>query len=175
MDDDFFYLGKVVRAKGIKGELIVFIDADNPKRYNSLHGVFIKTRQGYLPYIIEHIDIDDKGWGVLKFLNINDRTAVTNLTRKEMFLPIAMLPKLSDGEFYFHEIIGFAVHDVKYGFIGHVKSVMQQTMHPILKIIYESKEILIPLNNQIIEKVNKVDKVISIKAPEGLIELYLKT
>ena len=34
-------------------------------------------------------------------------------------------------------------------------------------------EILVPLNNDILKEVNRLNKSLKIKAPEGLIEIYL--
>jgi 16S rRNA processing protein RimM len=37
----------------------------------------------------------------------------------------------------------------------------------------EYTEILVPLNNDILKEVNRENKSLKIKAPEGLIEIYL--
>lgn len=172
-EKDFFYLGRIIRAKGLKGDLIAFFDADDPQRYSDLHGVFIRTRQGFIPYIIESIDIDEKGWTLLKFLHVDDRTSAMKFVKKELYLPLSMLPDLPDNEFYYHEIIGFQVYDIRYGDIGQVSGILQHTVQPILQVSFKDKEILIPLNTSIIQRVDKKARMIEVQTPDGLIDLYL--
>jgi 16S rRNA processing protein RimM len=43
-----------------------------------------------------------------------------------------MLPKLSGNKFYFHEVIGFEVEDIRLGYVGEIQSVNDTTAQPLL-------------------------------------------
>ncbi len=44
----------------------------------------------------------------------------------------------------------------------------------ILQVMKEKKEILIPILDQVIQNVDRDKKILSITAPEGLIDMYLQ-
>ena len=93
---------------------------------------------------------------------------------KNLFLPLSILPKLTGKKFYFHEIINFAVVDAKKGNIGNIASVIDYPAQPLFQIMNGTTEILIPILDQIIDKVDRENKTIYIVAPEGLIDIYLQ-
>lgn len=172
---DFFYLGKVVKTHGTDGTLSAFIDADDPLKYTSLHGVFIATKQGLLPYSIETLSIEQNGFCLLKLKNIDSIEQARKLTKKNLFLPLTMLPPLTGKKFYFHEIIGFTVIDKQHGKIGVVDGVIEQTVHPLLQVRAGNKEVLIPLHDDFIIEIDRTSKSILFSTPEGLIDLYLNS
>ena len=94
------------------------------------------------------------------------------LLKKETFLPLKDLPILKGKKFYYHEIIGFKAFDKKFGEIGIIKKFNDQTSQPI--IIAEgikNKEIMIPLVDDFLIEVNRMEKIIIFNLPEGLINL----
>jgi len=42
--NDFFYLGRIVKAYGKKGELNVVLDTDDPENYKDLKSVFLDLK-----------------------------------------------------------------------------------------------------------------------------------
>jgi 16S rRNA processing protein RimM len=51
--------------------------------------------------------------------------------------------------------------------------VNEQTAQALFVINNNGKQVLIPIHDEIIKKVDRENKIIFIKAPEGLIDLYL--
>ena len=71
--------------------------------------------------------------------------------------------------------IGFEVHDKLYGYIGIIENILEYPGQEIFEIRGLSKEeILIPFNENFIEKISKIKKKIFVVTPEGLLDLYLK-
>jgi 16S rRNA processing protein RimM len=90
-----------------------------------------------------------------------------------MYLPITGLPPLNDNQFYYHEIIGYRVTDQTHGDIGIIEDVLDLPHQALFQIRFGEKEILIPVVDEIILKIDKRQKLLLIRAPEGLIEIYL--
>jgi 16S rRNA processing protein RimM len=84
-----------------------------------------------------------------------------------------MLPPLKGTKFYFHEVIGFTVLDKNHGNIGIITSILDLPQQSLMQIQHGSKEILIPLVDKVLLKVNRSKKELHIQAPEGLIEIYI--
>ena len=91
-----------------------------------------------------------------------------------MYSLLENLPKLKESQFYFHEIIGYKVFDAIKGEIGKVDKVLEYSTSNLFSILVKDKEILIPISDEIVGKVDKINKTIQVTCPEGLIDLYLE-
>jgi 16S rRNA processing protein RimM len=91
----------------------------------------------------------------------------------QVFLPEQILPKLTGVNFYDHEVVGFKVIDLTYGEVGILEAVIDFQVNPLIQIMNEEKEVLIPLRKGLVQKIDRKNKVMHIDAPSGLIELYL--
>ncbi len=63
--------------------------------------------------------------------------------------------------------------DAEKGDIGTIASVIDYPAQALFQIMKNGKEILIPIIDEVLEKVDRQEKTIYIKAPNGLIDLYL--
>ena len=110
----------------------------------------------------------------VKFEEVNSEADADALLKHKIYLPLAALPKLSGNKFYYHEVIGFEVEDINYGKVGKIVSINDTTFQPLFEIENEEgKEILIPMNDEFIEKVDRPNQKIIVKTPDGLIDLYV--
>ena len=154
--------------------MLVRLDVDNPGNYKSLESVFVEINDKTVPFFIEIIVIGRGGESIVKFEGVDDDEQAALLLNCQMYLPLSNLPVLKGKRFYYHEVIGFEVIDKTHGNIGILKDIIDLTHHPILQIMSENdKEILIPLIDDVIKKVDRTKKRLEIEAPEGLIEIYI--
>ena len=171
--EDCFYLGKIVTKYSFKGELLIKLDTDQPELYEALDAVFIDVRNTLIPFFIETSQLHKSDLLRVQFEDINTEADADALIKCEVYLPLEFLPKLEGDKFYFHEVIGFAVEDVNYGKVGILVGINDTTAQALFEIEHEGKQILIPMNDAFIDKVDKKNKIIIVKTPEGLIDLYL--
>ncbi len=170
--NDFFYLGRIVKAYGKKGELNVVLDTDKPENYKDLKSVFLDLKGNLIPYFIEKIQIKNNK-AIIKLKDVLTPEIAEMFVNAEIFLPLDQLPKLTGNKFYYHDIIGYTIIDKTYGSIGKVEKVLDLPQQAILQIKYKNKEILVPITDEIIKIVDRNNKQIKIEAPKGLIEIYL--
>lgn len=170
---DCFYLGTIVKKFSFKGELLAKLDTDEPELYEDLDAVFVDLRGTLVPFFIESSQLHKSDLLRIKFEDINTEADADTLIKTELYLPLAALPKLSGNKFYFHEVIGFQIVDENFGPVGTIVSINDTTAQALFEIEHNGKEILIPINDEIITKVDREQKTITVKAPDGLIELYL--
>ena len=170
---DCFYLGKIVKPFSFKGEVLIKLDTDEPESYEKIDAVFIEIKDNLIPFFVEQSKLHKSDLLRVKFEDIDNEDDVNPVLKCDLYLPLTALPKLDDDQFYFHEVIGFDVVDSIKGQIGTIKYINDNTAQTLIVIEYENKEVLIPMNDDIIDSVNKSDKKIYITAPEGLIDLYL--
>ena len=170
---DCFYLGKIAKLQGYKGEVSLFLDVTNPKDYMSLDSFFIEIDGVLTPFFVENLKLKNKGFVAVKLQGVDSENDAQRILKKSVYLPEEILAELDESSFYDHEIAGYSVIDEVKGDIGIVDTVIDLTSNPLLRIECTGKEVLVPLFDGLIQKVDRKKKVLYIKAPDGLIELYL--
>jgi 16S rRNA processing protein RimM len=172
--DDCYYLGYVTKTFGYKGEVVVYLDVDDPLYYNELESVFILMEGKLIPFFIQKISFrPNSAEAVVRFQDTDNPEKAQRLTGAELYLPLELLPPLKGNAFYFHEIVGYQVIDKNKGPLGKITGVMEFPGNPVFQIQAGKKEVLIPANDDFIEKLDRENLKIFINAPEGLIDLYL--
>lgn len=169
--EDCYCLGRVTKPWGVKGQMTLFLDVDTPKDYQELDSAFVEQKGMLVPCFF-HIDQLNGNRAVVTFEELEpDETA--KLTGHELYLPLDSLPKLDGNKFYFHEVVGFHVVDRVHGDIGTIEQVLEYPAQPLFQIMKNGTEVLIPVIDPVIDKVDRKLKTIFITAPNGLIDLYL--
>ena len=168
--DDCYQLGEVIKTHGLKGEVSIFLDVDLPTEYENLESVFLHTRGKLIPFFIEWIQINGKK-ALVKFEDVDSIESATNLVKAALYLPLTNLPALPDGGYYYHDLIGCHVFEGQLN-LGVVKEVIDLSGNQLLSIAKDGKELLIPMKDEVLTKVNLKEKVILVDLPEGLIDLY---
>lgn len=171
--EECFYLGKIVRKLSFKGEVLIKLDTDEPEMYTKMESVFVDYGNTLIPFFIEQSALHKSSLLRVKFEDVDNEAKADEIIGLDVYLPLTLLPKLDDGQFYFHEVIGFSVKDVHYGDIGIIKSVNDSAAQALFEIEKDDRQILIPITDDFIEKVDKKNKLLLLKTPEGLIDLYL--
>ena len=170
--NDCFFFGKITKTHGLKGEITIKLDVANPEDFAELRYVLIEDKGNLIPYFIENQKIS----GDKMFVQLQDVKKVEQAVvfiGKAVFLPNDMMPELDEDEFYYKEIVGFKLIDAEKGEIGAISDVLEYPTQAVIQVMKDGKEILIPIHDDIIEKVDKKAKILNIKAPEGLIDMYL--
>ncbi|HET8809534.1 MAG TPA: ribosome maturation factor RimM [Flavobacteriaceae bacterium] len=171
--EECFYLGKIVAKYSFKGELLIKLDTDEPENYLEMESVFVELNKNLVPFFIEKSSLQKSELLRVKFEDVDDEETADDLLKKEVYLPLEFLPELDEDQFYYHEIIGFKVEDVNYGEVGVLKGINDRTPQTLFEIDRDGIEILVPLRDEFIEKLDKPNKTLTLKVPEGLIEMFL--
>lgn len=174
LKEDCFFVGKIVKKYSFKGELLIKLDTDEPEMFENMDSVFIDLRNNLVPFFIESSQLHKSELLRIKFEDVDSDEDAEALLRSDLYLPLEFLPELGEDKFYFHEIIGFTVEDVNFGKVGIIKSVNDATAQALFEIDRDGIEILIPMHDAFIKKVDKKNKLILVETPEGLIDLYLE-
>ncbi len=170
--EDCFYLGKIVKKYSYKGELLAKLDTDEPDLYENIDAVFMDLRGNLVPFFVESSQLHKSDLLRLKFEDVDSEADADALIKSELYLPLDLLPKLEGDKFYYHEVIGFTIKDKNFGEVGVIKAINDSTAQALFEIDRNGTEILIPMNDEFIVKVDKPNETIEVETPDGLIELY---
>lgn len=171
--EDTYELGHIVKPHGLQGELNVFFDTDEPEKYLELESVYLNMPGGLEPYHVEHVSPHQSRF-LVKLEDIDSIEQAETLRNVSLHLPLSELPELPDGRFYYHQIIGYTVVDEQQGELGTVEEVYPDAVHPLLSMRYEGKEVLVPLQEEIVLRADNTRQLLHVNLPEGLVDVYLK-
>lgn len=171
--DDLILVGRVARAHGNRGQVIVNPDTDFPDE-RFVVGATLLVGPSLTPRRISSARFH-QGRPVLGFDGIETMDAAERLADAELKVPAETIGPLPENTFYRHQLIGCAVQDTEGRLIGEVAAVEGSIEMSRLVINAPHGEVLIPMVDEICVEVAPAERRIVIKAPEGLIELNAKS
>ena len=172
LKEDCFFLGTIVGKYSFKGEVLIKLETDSPKSYLDLEAVLVNNPQGLVPFFIDIAQLHKTKLLRVKFEGVSNETEADQLIKKKVFLPLNQLPKLEGNRFYYHEVKDFVAIDQFEKKIGVIKSVNDSGPQALFMIDNNGTEILIPVHDNFITKLNREEKRIYLNLPDGLLEIF---
>jgi 16S rRNA processing protein RimM len=169
--DDMAVVGRIARAHGIRGQVIVNLETDFPgERFRPGAQLFVQRGGAVerLSVTTVRFQHDRPVIGVDGVDTMTDAEALAGL---ELRVPTDQLLPLPDGTFYHHDLIGCRVETTDGRPIGVVRAVEGPLSGSRLVVDGGRGEILIPLASQICVEVDMTARRIVVAAPEGLLDL----
>ncbi|MDW3647966.1 MAG: ribosome maturation factor RimM [Bacteroidia bacterium] len=171
--EDCVELGYIGKPHGLKGEVKAHFDVHDMSEYAQRKSFYLGKKGAPLEkYKLKRMGLVGQQ-AIMKFEGINYRDEAEALRTSTIYFPIAELPKLEEGQFYYYQVIGFEVEDKKLGRLGTVKDIMETSGQDILIMDYKEKEILIPMTESFVLHAEHENKLIHTNIPDGLVEFYL--
>ncbi len=171
--EDCFYLGKIAKKFSFKGEVLIYLDTDEPELYENMESIFVELNKNLVPFFIINSALHKNDFLRVRFEEVNSEEDADAILNKEVYLPLSTLPKLSGNKFYFHEVIGFEIEDKRVGVFGIIQSINDSSAQPLFEVLNCEVEILVPMIDQFLLKIDRENKRVLMDLPEGLIEMYL--
>ncbi len=168
--EDLVAIAKVVRPRGLKGEVVAEIRTDFPERFESLKDVTAVRPGG------ERFELKiEKAWFqngrvILKFDGHDTVEAAETLRDNEICVAESEVVELDDGEFYDWELEGCKVETLDGTPIGSVSELMRTGGTELLVVKSGGRDYLIPFAEAICVEIDIENKLIRIDPPEGLLE-----
>lgn len=170
--EDCFELGIISKLHSFKGEVILYIDSDEPEHYYDIDSVFLEINKQLVPFFIAKSSVHKGKQLRVRFEGVDNEEQAKLILKKNAFLPLTALPSLKDDQFYYHEIPGYVLHDQEDKKIGEVLDVIENPANVLLTVLYRGNEALIPLNDNTFKSIDKKNKTLTVFIPEGLLDLY---
>ncbi|MEK8179338.1 ribosome maturation factor RimM [Flavobacterium buctense] len=171
--EDCFYLGKIAKKFSFKGEVLIYLDTDEPELYENMESVFVEFNKNLVPFFIENSSLHKNDFLRVQFEDVDSEEEADKLIGCEIYLPLSMLPKLEGNKFYFHEVIGFEIEDKRLGIFGVIQSINDTTAQPLFEVLNGEVEMLIPMIDHFLVEIDRKNKKVVMDLPEGLVEMYL--
>ena len=169
--DDLLLIGRVARAHGNRGQVIVNPETDfAEERFKVGQTLLVGPEDSAEPRRIREVRFH-QGRPIVALDGIDTMNAAEALAGAELRMRAAEMAPLPAGTFRHHELIGCEVLDQHDHVIGRVTAVEGPTERSQLVVAGTHGEVLIPLVEGICVSVEPSLQRIVIDPPEGLVEL----
>jgi 16S rRNA processing protein RimM len=167
---DLVAVARIVKARGLRGELVADVLTDFPERFEDLETVVALLPDGGRRELkIENFWFQ-KGRIILKFAGFDAIETAETLRNAEICVAEDEAVELEDDEFFDWQLENCEVETLEGEKIGRVKELMRTGGTEILVVAGAEKEYLIPFAETICTEVDVENKLIKVDAPEGLLE-----
>jgi 16S rRNA processing protein RimM len=109
---------------------------------------------------------------IVKFEDIDTPEEIKKLIGINLFFKKVDLLQKEGNEFSWRDLIRFKIVDEMLGEIGLVNDIFFYPDNPVFQIIKHGREILIPVNEDLIQKIDPESKTVFMVLPEGLTDIF---
>ena len=169
---EYYKIGKLLAVHGLTGELLLKHELGKKTSLKGLQAIFIEEKKSsFLPWFIESTKIKSEEEIYIKLEGINSREAAIRLTQKEIWLPETDFKKFA-AKSAPASLLGYTIINSGEP-LGEILELIEQPHQLLCRLDIKGKEVLIPLHEKTLQKVNHKKKEVLVELPEGLLEIYL--
>lgn len=169
---EYFKIGKLVAVHGLQGELLLKHELGKKTSLKGLAALFVEEKKNsFLPWFIETARIKSEDEVYIKLEGINTREQAAKLSRKEVWLPETDFKKFA-AKSAPASLLGYTiVHNGEK--LGDILELIEQPHQLLCRLEIKGKEVLIPLHEGSLQKIDHRKKEVLVELPDGLLDIYL--
>jgi 16S rRNA processing protein RimM len=169
-ESDLLAVCKIVKAFGVRGDVVGQSMTDSTGRFKSLARVFVGRTPGKAaPATVERVQVGPRGVR-LKIAGVNSRGAAEHLIGSFLFVDAAHRVRLPKGRYFVHEIVGLTAFGEDGTRLGVVKDVLKLPAQDVYVIAGARGDILVPAVKEFITAVDVKGRAIRVRLIEGMDE-----
>lgn len=169
--DEFALVGRVARAHGIRGQVIVNPDTDFPEARFRPGAVLHVRRGGRVQTLRVTTFRLHRGRPIIGLEGVETMNDAEELAGLELRVPADELEPLPPGMFYRHDLVGCRVETTGGEVVGEVGAVEGETSTSRLVVRAPGGEVLVPLAAAICVNIDTAARRIVIDPPAGLLDV----
>jgi 16S rRNA processing protein RimM len=176
LSTEYYLVGRVRRAHGLRGELVVESLTDAPAAiFAAGRRVFAGTRDGALAPETRELHVKQstpfKGGLIVAFDGIDDRDAAESWRDRYLLVPESEVTPPSESEIFIHDLVGMRVVRASGEDIGEVTDVYDLPQGLVLEVARRNgKPVLLPFDEQTVTDVDSTVRVIRVDPIDGLLD-----
>lgn len=163
-EPEYILIGRLQRTHGVTGEIVFGIRTDFPERIKTGKIVYLGNK--HLPIKITGIRPFNNNL-LITLENIKNREEAAEFTNLEVFVLTKDLPRLVDGQFYHHQLVGINAVLEDGTSIGTLREILVTGANDVYVIINsDGHETLLPALEAVILDIDLETKCMKVKPPE---------
>lgn len=168
--EEVYKIGMFNKPHGIHGELSFTFTDDVFDRMEAeyliclLDGIFV-------PFFLEEYRFRSDSTALVKLEGVDTAERARMFTNVEVYFPVRHDEELGMGDLTWDYFIGFRIEDASHGDLGEVTEVDTATINTLFVVDHQGEELLIPAQEDFIVDIDRENRRITMRLPEGLMLL----
>lgn len=165
-------VGFVHKPHGINGELVIRFQEEYYETLEEYPVIFLDIDNLLVPYFIteEGLRFKSSESVITRLEWINSDAKVKELCGSSVFVNDDDVIEFED-EMSTNALVGFQLFGENLGLIGQIKEVHDYAGNLLLLIDYQGKDVFVPINDDLIIRIDEDQKEIELRIAEGLFDL----
>ena len=170
--EESFYIGYISKTRGLKGELQLFFEFEDYQDLQQLDILFLEVNKKLIPYFVSAVKVQQNSTAYISFEDVDHIDKAQPLLRKKVYLPKDKMPERDPEDFRWTDFVGYLVVDVHEGELGEITHVQEMPQQFIATVDFDGKELMFPLNEDLIVAIDAEEEILEVQLPEGLVDVY---
>ena len=166
---DLVVVGKVLRAHGVRGHVLVATDPTVAEVLAPGADVFLTGAGGCKRATVAEVGSHARG-RLVRLEDMDDRDAAEALRGMDVAVARSVLPAPASGEYYDFELIGFEVIGTTGESFGAVVEILQTGANDVCVASSEDREVLVPMTEHAVMEIDRRSRRIIVAAEAVLAE-----
>jgi len=165
-----YIIGKVLKPRGLKGELKVEIITSFPEHFQELEKLFVKNNSDWKAFVVKAVRLNNR-FALVRLQGIDSQEQAETLRNHYLYIEEKDLRPLTKDEFYIHDLMNMQVVDENGTQLGHIVDVESYTGNDVYVLEgADGMKHLLPATKEVVKSVDPKQKKMVVRLMEGLWE-----
>lgn len=174
--DQLNQVGYILKPHGVRGVLKFIAQHQFEDSFLDTNALFLGQDKDTVPYIIETLEQIGSNEYLVKFEDVNSKEEAKPLSKKQVFITEAQFTEFviedeTDENYSF--LIGFYLLNQDKQTIGKIDDVMILPEQELAQVYVNNREVLVPLQEDLILEINEKENYVQVDIPDGLLEMNM--
>jgi len=170
MNFSYTKIGTIITKHGFNGSLILKVSGKYSNNLSIVDFLFIEINKKHIPFKLDSIKTFKNKSYKIKFNEVNDDAYANQLISKSVFIKSNDYPDLKKETNIYSAIMNFSAFNNE-AKIGEIVNINENLPQPVFEINYKSKTVMVPIHEDLIIKIDKENKNIFLRIPDGLLDI----
>ena len=154
-------MGRLLAPNGVKGWVNARSFASSGDSFSQYTNLLVRIDSVWKTMELENVRAREKNL-ILKFVDCRDRDQATLLGGADFGIERDQLPELTDGEFYWHTLVGFDVTNLAGEALGVIDHLFESGAQPVIVVRAEDENRLVPWVDHVIKEIDSTNRILTV-------------
>ena len=169
-NQDFIYLGKILKPFSYKGELKIYIEDFYIDQIKELDSFLLNIQGSYIPFTIKAITKNKSNIFRIILDGIDSEDLAKKLADVEIYAENNLIKREVLEKKNNYIFINYVIYNNN-AIIGKIIDIIENENQDLFEVVFNEKRILIPLVDEFVVNIDNDNKKIIMNLPEGLTDL----
>jgi len=164
-------VGFFKKTHGVYGELVLEFEPQFEYSIEDANRFFVELDGLLVPFFVleEGFRFKTENSAIITFDGVESEKYAKRMVGSSVFLFKNEIIEIPD-ELFESQLENYLLMDEKLGEIGIIEQIDNYSGNIVITVSYRGKELLVPFNDNLLIEIDKQNKILKLRLPEGLIE-----